>query len=68
MNAADIGQTKAQSGTTTGANFRTDVTVNGTINAAGFRTGGIQIRAGHYFTEFGEGPHYGVGWVAWGGD
>lgn len=34
VNATDIGQTKLQSGqATTGANFRTDVTINGTINA-----------------------------------
>ena len=35
VNAADVGQTKAQSGATTnGSNFRTDVNVNGVINAA----------------------------------
>jgi hypothetical protein len=35
VNASDIGQTKAQSGSvTTGANFRLDVTVSGDINAS----------------------------------
>ena len=35
VNASDVGQTKSQSGqAVTSSNFRTDVTVNGTINAS----------------------------------
>ena len=46
VSAADVGQTKAQSGiTVTIANFREDVTPNGTINAADI--GLVKASSGH---------------------
>ena len=46
VSAADIAQTKAQSGNTAGAgNFRTDTNVSGSISAAD--VGQVKVNSGH---------------------